>query len=54
MGGTLVCVAAILNVVKLCRSMRVLRLREVRDQWVKVLTVCTLENEYFESGVAVD
>ena len=45
---TLVCVAAILNVVMLCRSTRVLRLREVRDQWVKVLAVCTLEHENFE------
>ena len=38
----------ILNVVMLCRNTRVLRLREVRDQWVKVLAVCTLEHENFE------
>jgi len=47
-GETLVYVAAILNVVMLCWSTRVLRLREVRDQWVKVLAMCTLEHENFE------
>jgi len=47
-GATLICVAAILNVLMLYRNRRVLRLREVRDQWVKVLAVCTLEHENFE------
>lgn len=47
-GETLIYVAAILNVVKLRRNTRVLRLREVRDQWVEVLAVCTLERENFE------
>jgi len=47
-GETLVCVAAILNVVMLCRNTRVLRPREVRDQWVKDLAVCTMEHENFE------
>ena len=39
---------SILNVVMLCWSTRVLRLREVRDQWVEVLAVCTLEHENLE------